>query len=148
MLSRYNQCIYVILILWLIGVITTAKSAELIVGGIIHHLQPIDGIKTTQLQQNIIIKSNDINVLIGNNSVSKPIIGIGYDVPLGKSDHNFKVGAYIQDSKEFEKVGVYAPTLMPVIGLELNFYASEDDMVGISQFISPIITFTGVSIRF
>ena len=121
---------------------------ELILGGLIHHVVPVEGIKTTQFQQNAIIKIDKVNVLVGNNSIGQPIAGIGYDVPIGESQHKLKVGTYYQDATKFKEIGVVAPTLMPVIGLELNFYASDDDSVGISQFISPIITFTGITVRF
>ena len=141
----------------LLGILTVASliysavanaDNKIILGGLIHHVVEVEGIKTTQFQQNVIVKVNRYNLLAGNNSIGEPIIGVGYDVPLGSTDHNFKIGTYYQDAKGFKDIGVVAPTFMPVLGLELNFYASDDDMIGLSQFVSPIITFTGLTIRF
>lgn len=118
---------------------------ELILGGLIYHFQSIPNIKQTSFQRNAILKFDKINVLTGNNSIGKPIIGLGYDLKLSRYA-NLKIGGYYQDSKGFEARGVSAPSFMPVVGLEINIPVYRG--VFLNQFISPIITFTGIGIKF
>ena len=122
---------------------------ELILGGYIYHVQPTPKqIKRTSFQKNVILKNESgLNVIVGNNSIGKPIFGLGQDLKI--SDNlNFKVGGYIQDRNEFEKLGVTIPTgdFMPVVGFEHTIEINES--IGLTNFISPVILFSGLKFKF
>ena len=125
---------------------------ELTVGGLIYHIVSVEpAIPDTMVAKNLIIKSGQHNILLGENSVRKPIFGYGYDYNL--IDHvtgsiNFKIGAYLQDEKPFNDIGVTVPfdSFMPVLGFEFNLPMS--DSVALTTTITPLMTFTGVTFRF
>ena len=120
---------------------------ELLLGGLIYHIQPVPKtIERTSFQKNVIVKIDNTNILMGNNSIGKPIVGLGYDVELNKNV-DFKIGGYIQDETEFNKKGVSIVTgdFMPIVGLEFKMALSKN--VSLNTFVSPLITFTGISFR-
>ena len=119
---------------------------EIILGGLIFHYQAVTNVKQTSFQKNMIVKYNNINLLVGNNSISKPIYGLGYDFKI--SDHtNFKVGGYIQDETDFNNLGVELSTgdFMPVVGIEHNFPITE--RISLTNMITPLIIFSGVRFK-
>ena len=120
---------------------------ELIVGGIVHHIRPVHNIETTSFKRNAIIKIDRLNVMIGKNSINKPLAGLAYDYKISENV-NFKVGGYVQDETDFNHRGVSIATgdFMPIVGFEINIPLS--DRIGIDTFVSPLITFTGIKFKF
>lgn len=125
---------------------------EITLGGLIYHLVSVEpAIPDVMVAKNLIIKSGQHNILLGENSVRKPIFGYGYDVPIVShvtGSINFKIGAYLQDEKHFNDIGVTVPfhNFMPVMGFEFNLPMS--DSVALTTTITPLMTFTGVTLRF
>ena len=129
---------------------------ELIVGGLIHHIVFATNLpfNATMFRSNVVIKwENKVNLLLGENSIREPIIGIGYDIPAAAHPTlgtiNLKVGAYFQDQNKFEDLRVQTPLgcdIMPIIGVEINI--PYNDRWGVSTLITPAITFTGIKFKF
>jgi hypothetical protein len=128
---------------------------EIILGGFIHHftITPKQ-IDRTSFQPNVILKSQEFNFLVGSNSIGKPILGAAYDIPfqisLNKKEKNinFKLGAYIQDNNEFEKIGVEVNVgdVVPIVALEYRQPLYKH--WGLTTVISNFIAFGGVSYEF
>ena len=125
---------------------------ELTVGGLIYHIVSVEpAIPDTMVAKNLIIKSGQHNILLGENSVRQPIIGYGYDYNL--VDHatgsiDFKIGGYFQEEKPFRDIGVKLPfhEFMPVIGFELDL--PINDKVDMTTLITPLMSFTGITFKF
>ena len=125
---------------------------ELTVGGLIFHIMSVEPqIPDTMVAPNVIMKFNEHNILIGENSVREPIVGYGYDFNL--VDHangsiDFKLGAYIQDEKPFRDRGLVLPfdSFMPIMGFEVDLPITEN--VAVSTTITPLMTFTGLTFKF
>ena len=125
---------------------------ELTVGGLIFHIMSVEpAIPDTMAAPNVIMKFNEHNILLGENSVRAPIVGYGYDFNL--VDHangsiDFKLGAYIQDEKPFRDRGVKLPfnSVMPIMGFEVDLPITDN--VAVSTTITPLMTFTGLTFRF
>ena len=125
---------------------------ELTVGGLIFHIMSVEpAIPDTMVAPNIIMKFDEHNVLLGENSVRAPIIGYGYDfniVDHANGSIDFKLGAYIQDEKPFRDRGVTLPfdSVMPIMGFEVDLPITKN--VAVSTTITPLMTFTGLTFRF
>ena len=121
---------------------------SILLGGLIMHIMPQpEPVERVSFQKNAIIKTNNINLLIGNNSIGKFIYGAGYDFKL-KNNLNFKIGGYIQDETEFNKLGVEVATadFMPIIGLEYKLYLTRN--ISLTNIITPLITLSGLEYHF
>ena len=125
---------------------------ELTLGGLVFHIVSVEpAIPDTMFAKNLIIKSEQHNILLGENSVRKPIFGYGYDVPLishATGNVDFKIGGYIQEEKHFRDKGVSLPfhNFMPILGFEVDMPITKN--VAISTTITPLMTFTGLTFRF
>ena len=120
---------------------------ELIIGGLVHHFTDVTPIENTSLRLNAVVKVNEFNILVGENSIKEPIYGFGYDVPINNF-LDFKFGAYFQDSSKFLDYGYVIPTgnVMPIIGLEFDIPITDN--IGITTTVTPLMSFTGLSFRF
>ena len=125
---------------------------EITLGGLIYHLVSVEpAIPDVMVAKNLIIKSKQHNILLGENSVRQPIIGYGYDVPLvshATGNIDFKIGGYFQEEKPFRDIGVKLPfhEFMPVLGFEFDLPIT--DKVQLTTTITPLMTFTGITFRF
>ena len=125
---------------------------ELTLGGVIFHLVSVEPkIPDVMAAPNVIMKFEQHNLLVGHNSVRKPIIGYGYDFNL--VDHStgtidFKLGGYLQDSKPFRDIGIKVPfhTFMPIVGFEFDLPVTKN--IAMTTVITPTMAFTGVTFRF
>jgi hypothetical protein len=120
---------------------------ELIFGGLIHHftITPRQ-IDRTQFRPNLIIKHYEFNLLLGSNSIGRPIIGGALDFPYHA--FKFKLGAYIQDNNDFEDIGVEVNVgdVVPIVALE--FKKPLTKKWGLTTIISNFIGFGGISYEF
>tara|TARA_A100001201_G_scaffold143281_1_gene144253 strand:- start:1048 stop:1434 length:387 start_codon:yes stop_codon:yes gene_type:complete len=125
---------------------------ELTVGGLIFHIMSVEPqIPDTMIAPNVIMKFNEHNILLGENSVREPIVGYGYDFNI--IDHangsiDFKLGGYFQEVKPFRDRGVTLPfdEFMPIMGLEVDLPITKN--VAVSTTITPLMTFTGLTFKF
>ena len=125
---------------------------ELTVGGLIFHIMSVEPqIPDTMVAPNVIMKFNEHNILIGENSVREPIVGYGYDFNL--IDHangsiDFKLGAYLQDDQTFKDKGIKLAfnNFMPIMGFEVDLPINKH--VAVSTTITPLMTFTGLTFKF
>ena len=125
---------------------------ELTLGGLIFHIVSVEPqIPDVMATPNVIMKFDNHNLLLGTNSVRKPIIGYGYDVPIVRHESgnlDFKIGGYLQDQKPFRDIGVKLPfhSFMPVLGFETDFPITDN--VQLTTTITPLMSFTGITFRF
>jgi len=125
---------------------------ELTLGGLIFHTLSLEPqIPDVMVAPNVLMKFNNHNVLLGENSVREPIVGYGYDFNLITHDTaviDFKLGGYFQEEKPFRDKGIKLPfhEFMPVMGFELDFPISES--VALTTMITPLMTFSGITFRF
>jgi len=125
---------------------------ELTIGGLIFHIMSVEPqIPDTMIAPNVIMKFNEHNILLGENSVREPIVGYGYDFNI--IDHangsiDFKLGGYFQEVKPFRDRGVKLPfdEFMPIMGLEVDLPITDN--VAVSTTITPLMTFTGLTFKF
>lgn len=125
---------------------------ELTLGGLIFHVMSVEPqIPDVMFAPNVVMKFENHNILLGENSVREPIVGYGYDINL--VDHangsiDFKLGAYLQDEKPFRDRGLTLPfdSFMPVMGFEFDF--PVNDNVALTTLITPLMTFSGITFRF
>ena len=125
---------------------------ELTVGGLIFHIMSVEpAIPDTMVAPNVIMKFDEHNFLLGENSVREPIIGYGYDFNL--IDHangsiDFKIGAYLQDDQTFKDKGIKLifNDFMPIMGFEIDLPINKN--VAVTTTITPLMTFTGLTFRF
>ena len=108
---------------------------EIFIGGLLHHWIDTTPVETTSFKFNAIVKVNNYNLLVGKNSINKPIYGFGYDF-----------GGYVQDSAPFIEYGYEVPPIVPIIGLDISIPLTEN--VSLTTLITPLLSFTGVSISF
>ncbi len=121
---------------------------ELIVGGLVTHLFPMPKqIEQTSFQANMVVKCREYNFLFGNNSIGKPIYGMGYDFYLTRH-LSFKLGGYIQDRTEFEKIDVYIPfgDFLPIVGFEWDIPLNKTH--DLTTVLMPHAAFLGISVNF
>jgi hypothetical protein len=125
---------------------------ELTIGGLIFHTLSLEpAIPDVMTAPNVIMKFDNHNILIGENSVRKPIIGYGYDYNLVNhptASIDFKLGAYIQDPQPFRDRGITLAfdAVMPIMGFELDL--PLNDSIAITTTITPLMTFTGITFKF
>ena len=125
---------------------------ELTVGGLIFHTLSLEPqIPDVMVAPNVIMKFDNHNVLLGENSVRQPIVGYGYDYHIIDHDAvkiDFKVGGYFQEEKPFRDIGISLPfhEFMPILGFDIDFAIS--DKVDLTTTITPLMTFTGLTFRF
>ena len=125
---------------------------ELTVGGLIFHIMSVEpAIPDTMVAPNVIMKFDEHNFLLGENSVREPIVGYGYDFNL--IDHangsiDFKLGAYLQDDQTFKDIGIKLifNDFMPIMGFEIDLPINKN--VAVTTTITPLMTFTGLTFRF
>lgn len=121
---------------------------SIIIGGLITHILPQPGaIERVQWQPNVVLKMERVDLLAGHNSIGEPIVGAAYNWAI-EENLDFKLGAYFQDKTQFRKRGVDLQTgeIMPVGGIEWRIPIT--DRVKLTNIITPIITFHGISVDF
>ena len=118
---------------------------EIFIGGLLHHWVDTTPVETTSFKFNAIIKVNNYNLLVGKNSINKPIYGMGYDFKFTEYV-DFKFGGYIQDPKPFIEYGYEVPPIVPIIGLDISIPLTEN--ISLTTLVTPLLSFTGVSISF
>ena len=124
----------------------------LTVGGLIYHIVSVEpAIPDTMAAPSAIIRIDNHNLLLGENSVREPIIGYGYDFNLVSHDTgsiNFKLGGYFQEQKPFIEKGIQLPfhSFMPIMGFEFNMPLSKK--LDVTTVITPLMTYTGLTFRF
>ena len=125
---------------------------ELTLGGLIFHMVSVEPqIPDVMASPNVIMKFNEHNILLGANSVRKPIIGYGYDINLVSHDSaviDFKLGGYFQDEKPFRDIGIKLPfhSFMPVMGFEIDFPITKN--IAVTTMVTPLMSFTGITFKF
>ena len=125
---------------------------ELTVGGLIFHIMSVEpAIPDVMASPNVIMKFDKHNILLGENSVRQPIIGYGYDFNLITHDTaviDFKIGAYLQDEKPFNDIGVTVPfdSFMPIMGFEIDLPITKN--LAVTTMITPLMAFSGITFRF
>ena len=125
---------------------------ELTVGGLIFHTLSLEpAIPDVMVAPNVIMKFDNHNVLLGENSVRQPIVGYGYDYNIINYDTvniDFKLGGYFQQEQPFRDIGINLPfhEFMPVMGFDIDFAIS--DKVDLTTTITPLMTFTGFTFKF
>lgn len=105
---------------------------------------------------------NQYSIFAGDNSVGEPIIGFKYARVHNISTYielNWTLGAYYQNGSAFPAATktcdidgcrslAKVSNIMPIVGLDLNFYLYRGKLLFIKQYnlITPIITNHGLSI--
>lgn len=122
---------------------------ELLIGGLLTHMLPVPPkIERTSTKTIVMVEfDSGVNVMVGQNSIGKPIAGLGIDFPLTPRT-DFKVGAYVQNSKEFHKYDAYMVfgDIVPVLGFEVDFPLTKN--VSLSTIITPPVLFMGFKVGF
>ena len=125
---------------------------ELTVGGLIFHTLSLEPqIPDVMVSPNVVMKFENHNVLLGENSVREPIVGYGYDFNIVNhptATIDFKLGGYFQEEQPFRDRGIILPfnEFMPIMGFEIDFPIS--DSIALTTMITPLMTFSGITFRF
>jgi hypothetical protein len=125
---------------------------ELTLGGIIFHTMSLEpAIPDVMFAPNAIVKIKEHNILLGENSVRKPIVGYGYDfniVTHSTAIIDFKLGAYLQDDKPFKDRGIKLAfnDFQPIMGFEIDFPVTDN--FALTTTLTPLMTFSGITFRF